>query len=95
MPNLTDISGANAVDNLGTLAAAQTLPSTARWIQVAVTGSGTVRIGISSTPTSSFGLPVAAGGAMFFPWNGEQSFYALGAFNVYTPSGATTSVAYL
>lgn len=97
MPNLSDITGADAVSNLGTLATAQTKPANARWIQIAVSGSGTARLGISETPTSSFGLPIVAGSnaGMFFPWNGDQSFYALGSFNIYTPTGATVSVGYL
>lgn len=95
MPNLTNITGADTVSNLGTLATAQAKPANARWIQIIVSGAGSATIGIGDTPTSSFGLPVAAGGGMFFPWNGESSIYALGQFNVYTPTGATVSVGYL
>ena len=91
--NLTDITGDNAVHNLGTAAAAASLPGSARWIQIICTGSGTCRVG-GSAVSSTVGLPIAAGTGMFLPWCGEDSLYTLGQFNVYAASGATVSVAY-
>jgi hypothetical protein len=87
MQNLADIAGANATVQI-------TTPNIqARWIQFIVTGSGTVRIGGSSV-TSSLGLPVSAGGGMFFPYDSALQSYSLAGIYAYIPNGATLSVAY-
>src|SRR5690242_5587769 len=91
--NLTDITGDNALHNLGTLAASLSLPTRAIWVQLIVTGSGTARFGGGST-SSSVGMPVAAGGGQFLPYSGRDAYYSLGALNVYVPSGATAAIAY-
>lgn len=91
MNNLADLVGANSTVPL-------TSPNiTARWVQMIVSGAGTVRVG-GSTVSATLGLPVAAGGGMFFPVLSQDhhstSPYGLAGIYAYIPSGATLSVAY-
>lgn len=91
-----DITGDNAVHNLGTLAQANSYsaPFTARSVQVVVVGSGTARLGDDQT-SATRGIPIVApNGAQFLPYVGENCFYSLGALYLYVPSGATASVAW-
>ena len=91
MENLADITGAGAVVALASL------NITARWVNIIVSGAGTVRIGGPST-SSTVGLPVVAGAALFLPVLGQESGagspYSLREVNAYVPIGATVSVAY-
>lgn len=90
MVNLADIAGA------GTTVQLATTNATARWIDFVVTGTGTVRVG-DSTTTSTKGIPISAGSAYTTPAmyevNGAPP-YSLAAFYAYVPAGATLSVAY-
>ena len=86
MKTLADITGDNAVHQIF-------LPEPARWVQVAVTGSGTVRLG-DSTVSSTRGLPLVAGAGQMLPSRGGLLRYQQEALYVYVPSGATVSVAY-
>jgi hypothetical protein len=90
MTNLADFTGANTTVQISST------NITARWIDFAVTGSGTVRIGDSAT-TSSRGLPVPTGSGYTTPPMNDQAgspAYSLAAFYAYVPTGATLSVAY-
>lgn len=80
-----DIVGAGAA-----AAPISATPASARQIQFAVTGSGTVRLG-DSTVTASKGIPVVAGGADFWPPLGNER-YELERIYYYVPSGATLSI---
>ena len=86
MRDIADIAGDNAVHLLsfGNVAV--------RWIQFAVTGSGTARIGSSSVGTGR-GIPVAAGGGFFLPPLGALQLYGNQIY-AYVPTGATLSVGY-
>lgn len=91
MNNLPDIVGTNATVQI-------TSPNIcARWIQLIVSGAGTVRIGGASV-TATLGLPVAAGGGMFLPVLSQDanstSPYSLAGIYANIPSGAILSVAY-
>lgn len=88
---LPDFVGANSVQQLANDAG----QTKAAWIQFIVTGTGTARIGDSAT-SSTQGLPVPAGGGMFFPWRKqpEHDLYALSQFYMYIPTGASIAVAY-
>jgi hypothetical protein len=87
MTSIQDIAGANATVQI-------VLPAPARWVQVAVTGTGTARIGDSNV-TASRGLPVVAGGApLLFPPIAPLLFYQKGEISAYIPTGATLSVIY-
>jgi hypothetical protein len=86
---VADIAGDNAVHRLTTNTTAQSCI-----VQVIVTGSGTVRVG-DSTTSSTLGLPIAAGGAFMYPNPGQQlGCWRLAQIYLYVPSGATASVAY-
>lgn len=89
MHPLPDIVGDNATHPLIAVASA----ARASWIQIIVTGSGTVRIG-DSTASSTVGLPVAAGGGFMLPYRGQLTTYSLREVQVYVPTGATVSAAY-
>jgi len=82
MSNLPDIVGSNAVVALA-------LPERVQWMQIIVTGSGVARVG-GAAVSSSFGLPIPAGGGMFLP--PVAGGYYSGTVSVYVPSGATVSV---
>ena len=88
MVNLPDIAGTGAVVQF------QAINATARWIQIIVSGTGTVRLGTPPTLSATEGLPMAAGSGMFFPWSGQLSCYNLAQFWAYIPAGTTVSVAY-
>jgi hypothetical protein len=99
MMTIPDIAGTGATVQI-------VLPNPARWVQFALTGSGTARIGGScaangsttgfpSAATSTQGVPVVAGNNAGFmaPFMGQFSFYQATEFSAYIPSGATLSVA--
>lgn len=91
MNNLADIVGAGATVPL-------TTPNiTARWVQLIVSGAGTVRYGGASV-TATLGLPIPAGAGQFLPVlsqdAGSTSPYSLGGIFAYIPVGATLSVGY-
>jgi hypothetical protein len=86
---LADIAGDNAVHRLTT-----NLNARSCIVQLVITGSGTVRVG-DSTTSSTLGLPFAAGGAFMYPNPGLQlGCWHLAQIYLYVPSGATVSVAY-
>ena len=89
MLNLADITGTGAAVPLST-------PNlTARWLICVVSGAGTARFGGSpNTPTSTLGLPVAAGQSITFPPMFGDTIYSLGQIEVYIPVGATVSIGY-
>ena len=95
---LPDIAGSNAVVNIGAVATANgAARTTARWIQFTVSGSGTVRITNSSTPSPSttFGLPVSATNSFVAPpvsQGDNPPPYNLNSWNAYVPAGATLTV---
>ncbi len=83
-------------DIVGTGAAASIAPTSgtlANWVQIAVAGSGTVRIG-DSTASSSLGSPIGAGGSQFLPYKGPLNLYPLASIYLYIPIGATAYVLY-
>ena len=90
MQSLADIAGTGATVPLNT-------PNiTARWIQLAVTGTGTVKFG-GSNASATNGIPIPAGGYFFLPViPGHESTtpYGLQGNYAYIPSGATLSIAY-
>jgi hypothetical protein len=65
----------------------------AEWVQLLAGGTGTVRIGDSSTGAAS-GLPVPTGAAMMYPYKGMGNFYPLSGLFAYVPVGATLYVLY-
>lgn len=88
---LADIAGNNQVVQFS----ASRL--SAAWIQVIVTGFGTVRLGSNAgVPSATFGLPIPAGGGFFYPWRKmpEHNPYDLSQEQAYIPTGATLSIAY-
>lgn len=90
MVNLADIVGANTTVQISAT------NITGRWVDFVVTGTGTVRIG-DSTTTSSRGLPVPTGSGYSTPPMNDQAgspAYSLASFYAYVPTGATLSVAY-
>lgn len=87
MQNIADIVGA------GTTVPLANPNITARWVNIAVTGAGTVRVGGSDTSVSK-GLPVLAGGYDFAPYDSPLQCYNLRDIYVYVPVGATVSANY-
>lgn len=87
MVNLPDWGGSNAVVQLSTVGV------TARWVQFAVSGGGTVRIG-GPNVSANLGIPIISGGYFFLPWPGQLNPYNLASIYCYIQSGATLSVAY-
>jgi hypothetical protein len=87
MISLIDITGAGT-----TVPIAFPTGFAAWWVQFIVTGTGTVRLG-DSTTTSGKGLPIVSGAGMFTPIaSGEANFYHSNEFYAYIPTGATLSV---
>lgn len=91
MESLNDIAGTGVAVKLA-------VPNiTARWVQMIVSGAGTVKYG-GSTAGPTNGLPIPAGGGMLLPpltADGLQtSPYSLSGIYAYIPVGATLSVAY-
>lgn len=84
---ITDIAGADATVAMGT--------GEAKWIQVIVSGLGTVRIG-DSTAAIAKGLPVPTGAGYMFPPNSAEpgERYSLNQIYCYVPIGATVSIVY-
>jgi hypothetical protein len=91
MQSLPDITGTGVAVQLAS-------PNiTARWVQIVVSGAGTVKYGGPNASPAN-GIPVAAGGGMFLPVltaDGlSTSPYSLAGIYAYIPVGATVSVAY-
>jgi hypothetical protein len=91
MQSLNDITGTGATVQLSSV------NITARWVQIVVSGAGTVKYGgPSAGPTN--GIPVPTGAGMFLPVltaDGlSTSPYGLAGIYAYIPVGATVSVAY-
>ena len=86
MMTIPDITGDNAVHQI-------LLPGPARWVQFALTGSGTARVG-GSAASATQGIPVSAGPNVGFmaPFMGQFSFYQANEFWAYVPTGSTLSV---
>ena len=86
MRDLPDITGDNGVHLLsfGNVAV--------RWVQFAVTGTGSARIGSASVGVAR-GIPVAPGGGFFLPPCGPLMLYGNQIY-AYVPAGATLSVGY-
>ena len=89
---VADITGDNAVHRLTTNTNAQSCI-----VQVIAIGTGTVRLG-DSTTSSSVGLPLVAGtnGVGYnYPNPGQQlGCWRLAQIYIYAPSGVTVTVAY-
>ena len=85
MIDLPDITGDNGVHLIAFAAAV-------RWIQFAVTGTGSARIGSASVGVAR-GIPVAPGGGFFLPPCGPLMLYGNQIY-AYVPAGATLSVGY-
>lgn len=91
MKALPDIAGDNGVHYLATPNAE------AVWVQLLVSGSGTVRIAGAeqAVPSSSFGFPLVSGSGELMPWGGPGSRpYSLHQIRAYIPMGATLHVMY-
>ena len=87
MVTIADIIGSNS-----TVPILFPTGSAAVWMQVIVTGSGTVRLG-DSTVNSTNGLPLAAGAGFFsVPVAGHLNTYRSSEFYAYIPIGGTLSV---
>ena len=86
MRDLPDITGDNGVHLLsfGNVAV--------RWVQFAVTGTGSARIGSASVGVGR-GIPVASGGGFFLPPCGPLMLYGNQIY-AYVPTGATLSIGY-
>ena len=89
MMTIPDIVGDNAVHQI-------ILPAPARWVQLAVTGTGVARVGgkeNGSVVSSTQGVPVSAGPNAGFmaPFMGQFAFYQVNEFQAYVPTGATLS----
>ena len=89
MQNLADITGDNAVHAI-------ILATPARWVDFTLIGSGTGRIGGTST-SSAIGKPLVAsttGAVWTTPILDGMARYQATEFNAYVPTGSTLSVAY-
>ena len=90
MQSLPDIAGANTTVPLNTPNIA------ARWVELAVSGTGTAKFG-GPNASATQGIPIPAGGYFLLPViPGHESTtpYGLGGIYAYVPSGATLSIAY-
>lgn len=93
--SVADIAGDGAAHTLSSLLGAAAGES-AKWIQwiAPSANTGTVRIGDSSITTGQ-GLPIPAGGAMFYPPIAEVAErYTFSNCNYLIPVGSTLSVTY-
>ena len=82
-----DITGDNSVHAI-------VLPAPARWVLFTLIGTGTARIGGSST-SSTVGEPLvasAAGAVLLIPRLGEFARYQTKEFYAYVPTGAPLSI---
>ena len=91
MNNLPDIVGAGTTVQLAS-------PNiTCRWVQMIVSGAGTVRYG-GSNVSATLGLPIPAGAGQFLPVQTADgrstSPYSLAGLYAYIPVGAILSVGY-
>jgi len=87
MENLADIVGAGATVPLSDT------NILARWVQIVISGAGTVRYG-GANVTAALGIPVSAGQSAFLPYDSALQCYSLRGLYAYIPVGATVSVGY-
>lgn len=88
MTSLADITGAGTTVPI-------TLTAPARFVLFSVTGSGTARVGGSSSVSATNGTAVPAGAVpVVFPPCGEFFRYQKTELYAYIPSGATLQVAF-
>jgi hypothetical protein len=94
---LADINGNSAIQQFSTSVVGQV----ALWVEVVCPSAnmGTVRLGsLSSPPSSTVGVPCAAGGAQFYPpipvSPGVFSRYDLSTLTFFAASGSSVSISY-
>lgn len=85
---LSDIAGADSAVSINPGS-----PTMATWVQLIISGAGTVRIG-GNEVTVSRGAAIPAGGSQFLPYKGRADQYLLSQIYCYIPTGATVSVLY-